>query len=102
MIDNLTEAIAHAKEKARELNNTADNWKWLSDEKGLDLPSDYEPCKKCASEHEQLAEWLEELKAVKDIVDHWNDENSSFVSATIAFEKILDVFKESEATNETD
>lgn len=70
MIDNLTEAIAHAKEKARELNNTADNWKWLSDEKGLDLPSDYEPCKKCASEHEQLASWLEELQERRE-ADRW-------------------------------
>lgn len=66
----LQEAIAHAKEKAKELNDTADNWKRLSDEKGLALPSDYEPCKECASEHEQLAAWLTELQERRE-ADRW-------------------------------
>lgn len=68
MINNLDEAIAHAEEKAKELNNTADNWKRLSDEKGLALPSDYEPCKACAKDHEQLAEMLTELKQLRERV----------------------------------
>lgn len=70
MIDNLTEAIIHAREKAKELNDMADNWKRLSDEKGLSLPSDYAPCKECAAEHEQLADWLEELAKRRE-ADRW-------------------------------
>lgn len=70
MINDLTEAITHAKEKAKELNDTADNWKRLSDEKGLALPSDYEPCKECAAEHDQLATWLTELEERRE-ADRW-------------------------------
>ena len=91
MIDNLTEAINHAREVAKENRNKA---RLFANNPFYGTIST--KCEECATEHEQLAGWLEELKAVKDIVDHWNDENSSFVSATIAFEKILDVFKESE------
>lgn len=31
-------------------------------------------------------------KAVDDIVVHWNDKNSSFVSACMAFEEILKIY----------
>lgn len=62
----LDEAIRHAEEKAKELESTCALWKRLSDERGLSIPSDYEPCKKCAEEHEQLAEWLKELKRVRE------------------------------------
>ena len=87
----LDEAIIHAKEKAEELKMQSgfdtDNASYrMSDEERIQ-------CLNCAQDHELLTEWLTELKEVKDIVDHWNDKNSSFVSATIAFEKILDVFK---------
>lgn len=65
----LEEAINHAEEKARELKFTCALWKSLADEKGLSIPSDYEPCKKCAEEHRQLAEWLKELKRYKEEED---------------------------------
>ena len=51
----LDEAIKHAKEKANEQNYYA------SFERGKHIQS----CKKCAEEHEQLADWLEELKMYK-------------------------------------
>ena len=35
----------------------------------------------------------EELKRIRDICEHWNDDSSSFVSACNAFEDILHVFK---------
>lgn len=35
----------------------------------------------------------EELKRVRDICEHWNDNSSSFVSACNAFEDILHIFK---------
>lgn len=35
----------------------------------------------------------EELKRVRDICEHWNDNSSSFVAACNAFEDILHIFK---------
>ena len=57
MIDNLTEAISHAREKAEELKNIGFdiNTRFNADtQKGRE-------CYECAREHEQLAEWLTEL-----------------------------------------
>lgn len=60
-MDRLTinEAIKHAREVAKGKRADAD-WKWRNGR----LNSD--DCISCAEEHEQLAEWLEELKAYKD------------------------------------
>ena len=60
----LDEAIAHAREIAEEQRKECDlAWVW-------DNPDNI---KKCAEEHDQLAEWLEELKFLKqwksDIID---------------------------------
>ena len=60
----LDEAIAHAREVAEEQRKACDlAWIW-------DNPDNI---KKCAEEHDQLAEWLEELKFLKqrksDIMD---------------------------------
>ena len=50
------EAIAHAREVAEEQRKACDlAWVW-------DNPDNI---KKCAEEHEQLAEWLEELKSYR-------------------------------------
>lgn len=49
----IDEAIAHAREVAKEKRNEHFTF-------GI------EKCKQCADEHEQLAEWLEELKEYKD------------------------------------
>ena len=62
----LDEAIKHAEEKAEELESTCALCRRLADEKGISTPSDYEPCKKCAEEHRQLAEWLKELKQLRN------------------------------------
>ena len=54
----LDEAIAHAREVAEEQRNACNlAWVW----------SNKENVKKCAEEHEQLAEWMEELKEYKEI-----------------------------------
>ena len=57
----LDEAIAHAREVASEQKRRS----------GACVQNDSEcdkfsTCLKCAEDHEQLAEWLEELKAIKD------------------------------------
>ena len=62
----LDEAIAHAREVAEEQRKACDlTWVW-------DNPDNI---KKCAEEHNQLAEWLEELKFLKqwksDIMDEF-------------------------------
>ena len=52
----LDEAIVHAREVAEEQRKACDlSWVW-------DNPDNI---KKCAEEHDQLAEWLEELKFLK-------------------------------------
>lgn len=57
------EAIEHAREVAKEQRKDNENCKYKS-EYGCKGCADYysKPCIECAKEHEQLAEWLEELK----------------------------------------
>lgn len=56
----LDEAIKHARDKAEENRKGATyNFPTLSDY--------YDMCLKCAEEHEQLADWLEELKAYREV-----------------------------------
>lgn len=62
----IDEAIKHTEEKAKEFESACALWKRLADEKGLSVPSAYEPCKKCAEEYRQLAKWLKELKQLRD------------------------------------
>ena len=63
MIDNLKDAIAHAREVAKERNETANL-----------TPTEYgdyiNSCRECATEHEQLAAWLEELAERRE-ADKW-------------------------------
>ncbi len=54
----LIEAIKHCEEKAEELRKQSDEFVLCTNIK--------KECLKCAEEHEQLAEWLKELKAYKD------------------------------------
>ena len=62
----LDEAIAHAREVAEDKRADAD-WKFRHGRLNAD------DCISCAEEHEQLAEWLEELKFLKqwksDVMD---------------------------------
>ena len=53
----LDEAIQHALEVAEEYQLAVDISDWFS--------SDVEKCEKCANEHRQLAEWLNDYKKLK-------------------------------------
>ena len=56
----LDEAIKHAKEVAKtNLAEATYNFP--------DLKEYYDNCSECANQHNQLAEWLEELKSYKDL-----------------------------------
>ena len=57
----IDEAIKHAREVAKN--------KMAEYQNHYDKDAHYYPrqCKKCAEEHEQLSEWLEELKAYREI-----------------------------------
>ena len=55
------EAIAHA----REVANTQRGKSGICLQNGLECEH-FSDCLKCAEEHEQLAEWLEELKALRE------------------------------------
>ena len=68
----IDEAIAHAKEVAEEQRKLFRLCPYPSQEcNGADickcLKNKHDGCIKCAEEHEQLAEWLEELKAYREI-----------------------------------
>ena len=58
----IDEAIAREREKAKEIREN------IIDEKNLEPYESYciAMAAKCAEEHEQLAEWLEELKALRN------------------------------------
>lgn len=61
----LEESIVYAKEVAEKNYRGADF-------ESIDYIDDYikANCVKCAEEHDQLAEWLEELKSYKDLEEH--------------------------------
>ena len=58
----IDEAIAHA----REVANTQRGKSGICLQNGLECEH-FSDCLKCAEEHEQLAEWLQELKAYREI-----------------------------------
>ena len=64
----IDEAISHAREVAKEQRKDNENCKYKA-EYGCKGCADYysKPCIECAEEHEQLAEWLEELKMYKSL-----------------------------------
>ena len=51
-------------------------------------------CAECKEEHEQLAEWLETLAKVKDVMDEREADSSTYFecSDSYYFEKILKIF----------
>lgn len=70
MIDNLTEAIAHAKEVAEEQKQKAN--KINNNGYGLEVEQlkEQSDCLECAKEHEQLVSWLTELQERRE-ADRW-------------------------------
>ena len=64
MIDNLTEAISHAKEVASKVRK---NGNYLYFRGNSRMANE---CEECAKEHEQLAEWLTELQERRK-ADRW-------------------------------
>lgn len=58
----IEEAISHALEVAGEQQERADSAELIDILDGLDVES----CKECATEHRQLAEWLRELKELRE------------------------------------
>ena len=64
----LDEAIQHAKDKAEEQRKDNDTCVVKEGYGCKDCAYYYsKPCIECAEEHEQLAEWLEELKEYKEL-----------------------------------
>lgn len=64
----LDEAILHAREVAQDkIREATYNFPSLRDY--------YDECEQCAKEHEQLAEWLEELKAYRAIGNVYDMQN---------------------------
>lgn len=70
MIDNLTEAITHAREVAKEQKQKANS----INNNGYGLEADQlnkqSNCLECANDHEQLASWLTELQERRE-ADRW-------------------------------
>ena len=64
----IDEAIKHYEEVAEEKEKLANTFKSFEDYGNLksSITSGHEKCLKCAKEYRQLAEWLRELKALKE------------------------------------
>lgn len=81
----IDEAIGRAREKSKEQRYYAN-----FERNGMM----YQSCIKCAEEHEQLAEWLEELKEMRksqgQVADFWYQEGISRESKLI-FDKIEEI-----------
>jgi hypothetical protein len=81
----IDEAIEHVREKAKEQRYYAN-----FERNGMM----YQSCIKCAEEHEQLAEWLEELKEMRknqgQIADFWYQEGISR-ELKLIFDKIEEI-----------
>ena len=96
----IDEAIAHAREVA-EIQRNNDK---LNKTLGKSSPYYNTDCIKCAEEHEQIAEWLEELKMYKEVgtvegyksaIECYNEEytmrksNKQYNKAIDDFERIM-------------
>ena len=90
----IDEAIAHAREVAEKQRKDNDNCEYKA-EYGCKGCADYysKPCIECAEEHEQLAEWLEELKAYREIGTVEECRNS-VLDIERAYNKAIDDFAE--------
>ena len=90
----IDEAIAHAREVAEKQRKDNDNCEYKA-EYGCKECADYysKPCIECAEEHEQLAEWLEELKAYREIGTVEECKNS-VLNIPKAYNKAIDDFAE--------
>ena len=90
----IDEAIAHAREVAEKQRKDNDNCEYKA-EYGCKECADYysKPCIECAEEHEQLAEWLEELKAYREIGTVEECRNS-VLDIQKAYNKAIDDFAE--------
>ena len=84
----LDEAIAHA----REVANTQRGKSGICLQNGLECEH-FSDCLKCAKEHEQLAEWLEELKTYREIGTVEECKNS-VLDILKAYNKAIDDCKE--------
>lgn len=77
----IDEAIAHAREKAKEQRSHIGTW-----------DEEYSKrCEECAEEHEQLVEWLEELKRFKKDMFSANEQIKDLMSAEA--DKTLQAYK---------
>lgn len=91
------EAIAREREKAKEIREN------IIDEKNLEPYESYciAMAAKCAEEHEQLAEWLEELKALKNGLDIKCDNLNDALEKgkNVGYNKAIDDFSEKIKSN---
>lgn len=101
MIDNLTEAISHAREVAENVRYNAYTFteRDLLDENCRQAKAE---CLDCATEHEQLAAWLEELAERRE-ADRWipvterlPDKNGNYLVLLNNGEMTTDIFDEEE------
>lgn len=63
----IDEAIAHARETSAKKRKQADNYRTYSLQDGHVWNDNIEGCEDCAKEHEQLAEWLTQLKEYQQL-----------------------------------
>ena len=87
----LSEAIEHSREKAKELRAEAEYLQKPNLIFGADKKAD--SCLECAKEHEQLAEWLTELKEVRELVNRYYN---SPITKFVFIKELLKIVKEND------
>ena len=91
----LDEAIKHAREKAEEQRKDNDTCA-VKEGYGCKDCADYysKPCIECAEEHEQLADWLEELKDYRRFNGAKTFDNGFNQGEKYGYNKAIDDFTE--------
>ena len=79
----IDEAIAHAREVAEKVRKSINSAVTIQGEK---------TCIACAEEHEQLAEWLEELKSYRENSNGYNKEDIE-LNRNAMYNKAIDDFQ---------
>lgn len=86
------EAIQHCKEVAEREDKKAD----AMFPPTVELDDRYDSCRECASEHRQLAKWLEQNTKVVGIIGEWvvhDNETDDANTKAFYFDQICDVFR---------
>lgn len=97
----LDEAIKHAEEVADKKEREKQKWeRWLETDSDSRAVAEKVSCELCAEEHRQLAEWLKELKHLRNLVSYSRDFDCTIEKAEKELQIAEEHFNYIESVNE--